>query len=106
MRYKEIAHKHFPKHHNIFRTATLFVPRGQVDAFIAVCEQHSGRIIETRVLPRFNGFSVDVLTDSPDAAAALLRAWVERSRRITATIRSGKTVLDTLDDLIAAEGER
>ncbi|MFC4172999.1 hypothetical protein ACFOYU_13160 [Microvirga sp. GCM10011540] len=101
MRYNEIA-----EWQHIFNIATLFIPRGHVAAFVAVCEQHSGRIIETRVLPRFGGYSVDVLTGSPDAAAALLGAWIERSRAITATVRSGKTVLDTLDDLIAAEGER
>jgi hypothetical protein len=100
MRYHEIAYEHPAVRQSPFDVATLFVPCAQVNAFIAVCEQHSGRIIQTRVLPKFRGYSVDVLADNPEVAADLLGAWVRHSRRITATVKAGKTVLDTLSDLI------
>lgn len=104
MRYKDFAYKQTDAQLDVFNVATLFVPRGQVDAFIAICEQHCGRIIQTRILPKFHGFSVDVLTHSPETAASLLGDWVHRSRTITDTVRSGKSLLDTLSDLV--DGER
>jgi hypothetical protein len=106
MRYREIARHRPAEQQDLFNTATLFVPRGQADAFIAICQQHDGGIVQTRVLPQFGGYSVDVLTDCGDSAALLLADWLERSRTISDTLRSGKTVLDTLSDLIGEEGAR
>lgn len=104
MRYKDFAYKQADAQLNVFNVATLFVPRGQVDAFIATCDQHNGRIVQTRVLTIFGGFSVDVLTQSPETAASLLGDWVHRSRTITDTVRSGKSLLNTLSDLVDGEG--
>jgi hypothetical protein len=106
MRYHEIAPEHPAIRERPFDIATLFVPRGQVDPSISVCEQHNGRIIQTRVLPEFRGYSVDVLTDNSEIAANLLGNWVSRSDAITATVSNGKSVLDTLSDMIDGEGAR
>jgi hypothetical protein len=106
VRYHEIARHHPTVRQSPFNTATLFVPKGQVDAFVETIERHLGRVIQTRVLPQFDGYSVDVLTGSPDSAALLIADWLERSRTISDTVQSGKTVVDTLSDLIDGEGAR
>jgi hypothetical protein len=106
MRYHEIARHRPTERQSLFNIATLFVPRGQADAFIAVCQQHNGRIVQTRHLSQFNGCSVDVLVDCPDSAASLLADWIERSQTISDTVRRGKTALDTLSELIDGEGTR
>jgi hypothetical protein len=104
MRYHEITPDHPAMRQSLFNTATLFIPAGQVDAFVETLERHCGQITQTRALPQFDGYSVDVLTGCPDSAALLLADWLERSRTISDTVQSGKTVVDTLSDLIDGEG--
>ena len=104
MRYREIARTSSAKWQDLLNIVTLFVPRGQADALIAVCQQHDGRIIQTRALPQFGGYSEDVRTGCPDSAASLLAGWINRSQAISDTVQSGKTVLDTLSDLLGEKG--
>jgi hypothetical protein len=83
MRFSEIAQRQCIEVDEIFKVATLFVPRGYVDRFIVVCSLHDGQIIQNRVLYRYNGFSVDVMTSSPSAAADLLGAWLDECSATT-----------------------
>jgi hypothetical protein len=78
MRHFEIVHKGLSKSEppaHPSRTATLFVPRALSEACIVIIEEHGSRVVKTRVLTKWNGFSVDVEAPTPSAASELLFAW-------------------------------
>jgi hypothetical protein len=70
------------------RTATFFVRRGEAraNAFIALIEEFGGRIVKTRDLRRFGGFSIDVEVPNAQIAADLLFAYC-RSEKATRSCR-------------------
>jgi hypothetical protein len=74
MRYSEFSYRHLTKR-TLFNVATLFVPCDRVEQFIATVALYKGRIIKSRVLPRSQGYSVDVDAGNPRAAADMLLAW-------------------------------
>ncbi len=74
MRFRDISHTH-AANEDSFNTVTIFVPRERVEEFISTLSLFNARILETRILTRFEGYSVDALLDNPKVASDFLLAW-------------------------------